>query len=129
MCQVASLWGDSKRHPCLTPFSRKRTTLRCNGGNPVVTNFNSLQGNNIMHDTTTTTLSDSLEAIRILTEQLEDADWMPVEQLNEFVTTGIILVHRIQKYDIGAFTDDEVMEINECADLLNHHTREMFTNE
>jgi len=82
-----------------------------------------------MHDTTTTTLSDSLEAIRILTEQLEDADWMPVEQLNEFVTTGIILVHRIQKYDIGAFTDDEVMEINECADLLNHHTREMFTNE
>ena len=82
-----------------------------------------------MHDTTTTTLSDSLEAIRILTEQLEDADWMPVEQLNEFVTTGIILVHRIQKYDIGAFTDDEVMEINECADLLNHHTRELFTKE
>ena len=82
-----------------------------------------------MHDTSTTLLSDSLEAIRVLTEQLEDAEWMPIEQLDSFVTTGIILVHRIQKYDIGAFTDDEVMEINECADLLNHHTREMFTDE
>ena len=82
-----------------------------------------------MHDTSTTLLSDGIEAIRTLTEQLEDADWMPVEQLNEFVTTGIILVHRIQKYDIGAFTDDEVMEINECADLLNHHTREMFADD
>ena len=82
-----------------------------------------------MHDTSTTLLSEGIEAIRVLTEQLEDADWMPVEQLNEFVTTGIILVHRIQKYDIGAFTDDEVMEINECADLLNHHTREMFADD
>ena len=82
-----------------------------------------------MHDTSTTLLSEGIEAIRVLTEQLEDAQWMPIEQLNEFVTTGIILVHRIQKYDIGAFTDDEVMEINECADLLNHHTREMFTDE
>ncbi len=82
-----------------------------------------------MHDTSTTLLSDSLEAIRVLTEQLEDAEWMPIEQLDSFVTTGIILVHRIQKYDIGAFTDDEVMEINECADLLNHHTREMFADD
>ncbi len=82
-----------------------------------------------MHDTSTTLLSDSLEAIRVLTEQLEDAEWMPIEQLDSFVTTGIILVHRIQKYDIGAFTDDEIMEINECADLLNHHTREMFADD
>ena len=82
-----------------------------------------------MHDTSTTLLSEGIEAIRVLTEQLEDAQWMPIEQLNEFVTTGIILVHRIQKYDIGAFSDDEIMEINECADLLNHHTREMFTDE
>ena len=82
-----------------------------------------------MHDTSTTLLSEGIEAIRVLTEQLEDAEWMPIEQLDSFVTTGIILVHRIQKYDIGAFTDDEVMEINECADLLNHHTREMFADD
>jgi len=82
-----------------------------------------------MHSTTTTTLSDGIEAILVLTEQLEDADWMPIEQLNEFVTTGIILVHRIQKYEEGHFTDDEIHLINECADHLNHHTREMFADE
>ena len=82
-----------------------------------------------MHDTSSTLLSDGIEAIRVLTEQLEDSQWMPIEQLNEFVTTGIILVHRIQKYDIGAFSDDEIMLINECADHLNHHTREMFAEE
>ena len=62
-------------------------------------------------------------------DRLEDAQWMPVEQLNEFVTAGIILVHRIQKYDIGAFSDDEIMQINESADLLHHHTREMFADD
>ena len=82
-----------------------------------------------MHRTTSTLLSDGIEAIAVLTEQLEDADWMPIEQLNEFVTSGIILVHRIQKYDIGNFTDQEVHLINECADHLNHHTREMFAEE
>ena len=82
-----------------------------------------------MHDTSSTLLSDGIEAIQTLTDQLQDADWMPVEQLNEFVTAGIILVHRIQKYDIGAFTDEEIMLINEGADHLNHHTREMFEGE
>ena len=81
-----------------------------------------------MHDTTTT-ISDGISAIQILIDQLEDSQWMPIEQLDAFVTTGIILVHRIQKYDIGSFTDDEVHMINECADLLNQHTREMFTKE
>ena len=81
-----------------------------------------------MHDTTTT-ISDGISAIQILIDQLEDPQWMPIEQLDAFVTTGIILVHRIQKYDIGSFTDDEVHMINECADLLNQHTREMFTKE
>ena len=81
-----------------------------------------------MHDTTTT-ISDGISAIQILIDQLEDSQWMPIEQLDSFVTTGIILVHRIQKYDIGSFTDDEVHMINECADLLNQHTREMFTKE
>ena len=82
-----------------------------------------------MHDTSSTLLSDGIEAIRILTEQLEDAQWMPIEQRDAFVTTGIVLVHRIQKYDIGAFTDEEIMLINEGADHLNHHTREMFEGE
>ena len=82
-----------------------------------------------MHDTSSTLLSDGIEAIRVLTEQLEDCEWMPIEQRDSFVTTGIVLVHRIQKYDIGAFSDDEIMLINECADLLNHHTREMFADD
>ena len=82
-----------------------------------------------MHDTTSTHLSDGIEAIAVLLEQLEDADWMPAEQLSSFVTTGILLVHRIQKYDVASFTDDEVMLINEWADHLNHHTREMFADE
>ena len=82
-----------------------------------------------MDDTTSTHLSDVIEAIAVLLEQLEDADWMPAEQLSSFVTTGILLVHRIQKYDVASFTDDEVMLINECADHLNHHTREMFADE
>ena len=79
-----------------------------------------------MHDTTSTHLSDGIEAIAVLLEQLEDADWMPAEQLSSFVTTGILLVHRIQKYDVASFTDDEIHLINECADILNHHTRQMF---
>ena len=79
-----------------------------------------------MHHTSSTHLSDGVEAIAVLLEQLEDADWMPSEQLSSFVTTGILLVHRIQKYDIGSFTDDEIHLINECADVLNYHTRQMF---
>ena len=78
-----------------------------------------------MHRTTSTLLTDGIDAIRVLNEQLEDADWMPIEQLHTFVTAGIVLVHRIQLYDIGNFTDQEVMLINECADRLNHHTQEM----
>ena len=82
-----------------------------------------------MHSTSTTVISDGISAIQILTEQLEDAQWMPIEQLDAFVTTGIILVHRIQTYDLGIFSDDEVHMINECADMLNYHTRQMFEGE
>ena len=79
-----------------------------------------------MHHTSSTLLSDGIEAIRVILEQLEDAEWMPAEQLSSFIASGILLVHRIQKYDVASFTDDEVMLINECADILNHHTRQMF---
>ena len=82
-----------------------------------------------MHSTTTTVISDGISAISILLEQLEDASWMPIEQLDAFVTTGIILVHRIQTYDLSIFSDDEVHMINECADMLNYHTRQMFEGE
>ena len=51
---------------------------------------------------------------------------MPAEQLNSFVANGIVLVHRIQEYDIASFTDDEIHLINECADVLNYHTRQLF---
>ena len=79
-----------------------------------------------MHHTTSTLLSDGVQAVETLVETLHDADWMPVEQLNTFITQGIVLVHRIQEYDIASFTDDEIHLINECADLLNHHTRQLF---
>jgi|TARA_R110000851_G_scaffold149719_3_gene290377 hypothetical protein len=82
-----------------------------------------------MMNDTTTLLSDSIEAINLLISHLEDAEWMPIEQLDSYVATGIILVHRIQNYDIGAFTDDEIHLINECADMLNYHTRQMFEGE
>ena len=79
-----------------------------------------------MHDTSSTLLSDGVQAVETLVEILHDADWMPVEQLNSFVTQGIVLVHNMQEYDIASFTDDEIHLINECADVLNHHTRQMF---
>ena len=79
-----------------------------------------------MHDTSSTLLSDGVQAVETLVEILHDADWMPVEQLNSFVTQGIVLVHQMQEYDIASFTDDEIHLINECADVLNHHTRQMF---
>ena len=82
-----------------------------------------------MMNETTTLLSDSIEAITILSSQLEDAEWLPIEQLDALVTTGIILVHRIQKYDIGAFTEEEIHFINECSDMLTYHTRQMFESE
>ena len=79
-----------------------------------------------MHATSSTLLSDGVQAVETLVETLHDADWMPVEQLNSFVTQGIVLVHHMQEYDIASFTDDEIMLINECADVLNHHTRQLF---
>ena len=79
-----------------------------------------------MHDTSSTLLSDGVQAVETLVEILHDAEWMPVEQLNSFVTQGIVLVHQMQEYDIASFTDDEIHLINECADVLNHHTRQMF---
>ncbi len=79
-----------------------------------------------MHDTSSTLLSDGIQAVETLVEILHDAEWMPVEQLNSFVTQGIVLVHQMQEYDIASFTDDEIHLINECADVLNHHTRQMF---
>tara|TARA_B100000131_G_scaffold176979_1_gene170822 strand:- start:169 stop:441 length:273 start_codon:yes stop_codon:yes gene_type:complete len=79
-----------------------------------------------MHHTSSTLLSDGVQAVETLVEILHDAEWMPVEQLNSFVTQGIVLVHQMQEYDIASFTDDEIHLINECADVLNHHTRQMF---
>ena len=72
-----------------------------------------------MHHTSSTLLSDGVQAVETLVE-------MPVEQLNSFVTQGIVLVHRMQEYDVASYTDDEIHLINECADVLNHHTRQMF---
>ena len=82
-----------------------------------------------MHTTTTTLLSDGIEAIVMLRNHLEDAEWMPIEQLDSYIATGIILVHRIQEFEIDAFTTDEIHMINECADMLNYHTRQMFEGE
>ena len=79
-----------------------------------------------MHDTSSTLLSDGVQAVETLVEILHDAEWMPVEQLNSFVTNGIVLLHRMQEYDVASYTDDEISLINECADVLNHHTRQMF---
>ncbi len=79
-----------------------------------------------MHHTSSTLLSDGVQAVETLVETLHDADWMPVEQLNSFVTQGIVLVHRMQEYDVASYTDDEIHLINECADILNHHTRHLF---
>ena len=79
-----------------------------------------------MHNTTTTLLSDGIEAIALLHSHLEDAEWMPIEQLDSYIATGIILVHRIQEFDIDAFTVEEIHLVNECADMLNYHTRQMF---
>ena len=48
-----------------------------------------------MHRTTTTHLSDAVERVVELNNQLNDAEWTPIEQLLQTVVLGSVLIQGI----------------------------------
>tara|TARA_Y100000310_G_scaffold322340_1_gene381261 strand:+ start:693 stop:968 length:276 start_codon:yes stop_codon:yes gene_type:complete len=73
-----------------------------------------------MHRTTTTHLSDAVERVVELNNQLNDAEWTPIEQLLQTVVLGSVLIQGIidgtSKDD---FTSEEHTFIEQVIRRLN----------
>ena len=73
-----------------------------------------------MHKTTTMYISESLEGLRELNDQLDASDWIPEEQLISLLAIGGLIIEDLSgRYDPCFFSEDEVEFVTNLADKIN----------
>ena len=80
-----------------------------------------------MHRTTTTHLSDALERVIELDTQLDDAEWMPIEQQVQLCVLGSVVMQGIlDGTSPSEFTDEEHRFVERTIDRLNSIVEDMM---
>ena len=73
-----------------------------------------------MHRTTTTKLSDAMERVVELDTQMNDVDWMPIEQQLHLTVVGSALMQGIlDGTNSDEYTEEEYDLIENVVDRLN----------
>tara|TARA_Y100000589_G_C27139743_1_gene624116 strand:- start:1248 stop:1529 length:282 start_codon:yes stop_codon:yes gene_type:complete len=79
------------------------------------------------HPTSTFTLSDAIDALRISEERMQDP-FAPAEQMISMLQATLAIVIRLTNgYDESNFTDDEVSLVHRVTELANEVAEEIFT--
>jgi hypothetical protein len=79
-----------------------------------------------MHRTSTTTISDLLQMIYDIDEALVDADWMPIEQLSDFLTRGTVLIQGLfEGTGVDMYDADETEYLLQMVERLSEYVQEM----
>ena len=83
-----------------------------------------------MHKTTSLYITDSLEGLQELSNQMDKSDWLPREQMINLLSLGGMLVeHLSETYSTCFFTDDEVAFVNNLANRINSSFVELVSDE
>ncbi len=83
-----------------------------------------------MHKTTTLYISDSLEGLQELSNQLDESNWIPKEEMINLLNLGGMLVeHLSETYSTCFFTDDEVAFVNNLANKINSSFAEIVSDQ
>tara|TARA_Y100000310_G_C20566224_1_gene755627 strand:+ start:719 stop:994 length:276 start_codon:yes stop_codon:yes gene_type:complete len=80
-----------------------------------------------MHRTTTTHLSNAIERVIELNTQLDDAEWMPIEQqIHTCVVGSALMQGLIDGTNIDDFTDEEYKMVLIVIERLNSIVENMM---
>ena len=80
-----------------------------------------------MHRTTTTHLSDAIERVIDLDTQLNDVEWMPIEQQVQLCVLGSVVMQGIlDGTNPSEFTDEEHIFVEKTIDRLNSIVENMM---
>ena len=80
-----------------------------------------------MHRTTTTHLSDAIERVIDLDTQLNDAEWMPIEQQVQLCVLGSVVMQGIiDGTNPSEFTDEEQRFLEKTIERLNSLVENMM---
>ena len=80
-----------------------------------------------MHRTTTTHLSDAIERVIELDTQLDDAEWMPIEQQVQLCVLGSVVMQGIlDRTNPSEFTEEEQTFLEKTIDRLNSIVENMM---
>jgi len=83
-----------------------------------------------MHRTSSTHLSDTLIQLSHFSERLEDARWMPIEELMAFLAAGVIALDSIFEHTSpDMFSEDETDFIDELHSEITNQLNEIQTSE
>jgi len=80
-----------------------------------------------MHRTTTTHLSDAIERVIDLDTQLNDVEWMPIEQQVQLCVLGSVVMQGIiDGTNPSEFTDEEHIFLEKTIERLNSIVENMM---
>ena len=80
-----------------------------------------------MHRTTTTHLSDAIERVIDLDTQLNDSEWMPIEQQVQLCVLGSVVMQGIiDGTNPSEFTDEEQRFLEKTIERLNSLVENMM---
>ena len=80
-----------------------------------------------MHRTTTTHLSNAIERVIELDTQLDDSEWMPIEQQVQLLVLGSVVMQGIiDGTNPTEFTDEEHMFLEKTIERLNYLVENMM---
>ena len=82
------------------------------------------------HPTTTTDISDSLERLNSLDERIEQASWIPQEELLAMLLAGTMVIDAIiNNTEMSQFTEQEVEFIQNLHDRIGETMNDLLSND
>ena len=82
------------------------------------------------HPTTSTDLSDALSKLSHLNDRIDQATWMPQEQLVAMLLAGSMIIDAIVNgAEMTQFTDDEVDFISNMHERIGETMNDLMSND